>query len=123
MPTDEPPRLGSVRSPAAGGAGVSALLMRAAAVAIGLVVGIAALLISAVVFAVVLGVAVLAAGVLWWRTRDLRRQWREAVRSGGPMPSSPGPGAGSRPGRPGDPTIIEGDFIREVDSAPKGTSR
>lgn len=118
MPPDDRPRLGPGRRSRP--AGAQGLLSRIAGIALGTVVLAASLLVSAVVFAVLLVVAVVAGGYLWWRTRDLRRRIREQRRAAaegrGPGPQGwPGGAEGPRPG-PGAGTVIEGDFIREVDT-------
>ncbi len=77
----------------------------------GVLVVIAALFLSVFVFAGLLATGVIAGGWFWWRTRRLRRQFRdsidaatrEAVRQAAQRD-------GSSSNRQG--TVIEGDFIR-----------
>jgi len=80
------------------------------------IMGGVVLLAGAVVFSVVLlavaAVAgVLVGGYLWWKTRSLRRQLRE---QGGAHPGAVWQGGESPPGG----AVIEGDFVREADTAP-----
>ena len=82
----EPPRLSvSLSSPPSGPGWLARALGAIAAVAL-LVLGV---VFSAVLFAVVAVVGLVAFGWFWWRTREARRQWREA------MAGRPGQGAGA----------------------------
>jgi len=49
-------------------------LQRAAALAVGLVLTIAALIFASVILAVAAAIAIVLGGWLWWRTRDVRRE-------------------------------------------------
>lgn len=125
-PYGTPPRIDAStgRSPAGsapGGPGRGGLpgpVARVLGVIAGTVVAISALFVSVVAFGAVLVVGAVAAGWLWWKTRDVRRQLRgemermqQAMARGEPLePGSP-LNRGSRGGQ-GD--VIEGDFIREA---------
>jgi uncharacterized iron-regulated membrane protein len=51
-------------------------LQRAAALAVGLILTIAALIFASVILAVAAAVAIVLGAWLWWRTRDVRRELR-----------------------------------------------
>jgi len=72
---------------------------------------IAALFLSVFVFAGLLAVGVVAGGWFWWRTRRLRRQWRESIdaatREAVRQAQSQAATSAHQQG-----TVIEGDFIR-----------
>ena len=100
--------------------GVPYLLVETICIAfLGTVLAISALFVSVVAFSAVLVVGAVAAGWLWWKTRDVRRQLRgemermqQAMERGAPFePGSP-LNRGGRGGGQGD--VIEGDFIREA---------
>ncbi len=94
----------------------------------GVVVMIAAVFFSAVVLSVLLIGGALVGGVLWWRTREIRRQWRgeiermqaaferAASHDAGAAAPEVRPRGGSRhsPSSSGN-VVIDGDFIRDVD--------
>jgi hypothetical protein len=102
------------------------------AVTLGVAAIVAGLFLSVFVFAGLLLVGVVAGGWIWWRTRGLRRQLKDTLKTaeerlaaaraaaerssaaGGPSDpnartTSGARGAGSSPGE----TIIDGDYIRE----------
>ena len=68
-----------------------------------------ALVFSVVVFAVVLTVGAAVWGWFWWKTRNLRKQMREAQ--------------ANQPGRPQDGLVIEGEVIREVNEPDEPDNR
>lgn len=51
-------------------------LQKAAALAVGIVLAIAALIFASVVLALAAAVAIIVGGWLWWRTRHIRRELR-----------------------------------------------
>jgi hypothetical protein len=51
-------------------------LQKAAALAVGIVLAIAALIFASVVLALAAAVAIVVGGWLWWRTRHIRRELR-----------------------------------------------
>jgi Flp pilus assembly protein TadB len=51
-------------------------LQKAAALAVGIVLAIAAILFASVVLALAAAIAIVVGGWLWWRTRHLRREMR-----------------------------------------------
>ena len=51
-------------------------LQRAAALAVGLILTIAALIFASVVLALAAAIALVLGGWLWWRTREVRRELR-----------------------------------------------
>ena len=122
-PFGTPPRIDASagRGPAgAGGRGaLPGPVARVLGVVVGTVLAISALFVSVVAFSAVLVVGAVAAGWLWWKTRDVRRQLRgemermqQAMERGAPFePGSP-LNRGGRGGGQGD--VIEGDFIREA---------
>lgn len=91
---EQRPRLTAGRSRF--GIAASALLGRLATLAAGAALLVAAVTFSVLVLAIAAAVALLISGFLWWKTRELRRQWRE---------NPPG-------GR-----VIEGEVIRGNDSS------
>ena len=123
-PYGTPPRIDAStgRGPAGGATGgrggLPGPVARVLGVIAGTVVAISALFVSVVAFAAVLVVGAVAAGWLWWKTRDVRRQLRgemermqQAMERGAPFePGSPL----NRGGRGAQDDVIEGDFIREA---------
>lgn len=51
-------------------------LQKAAALAVGIVLAIAAIIFASVVLALAAAIAIVVGGWLWWRTRHLRRELR-----------------------------------------------
>jgi len=74
-------------------------LQRAAALAVGLVLTIAALIFASVILAVAAAIAIVLGGWLWWHTRHVRRELRRADLQ-------------AREGRRADGTVIEGEYRR-----------
>jgi predicted lipid-binding transport protein (Tim44 family) len=141
-PTD---RLSGPRGPVSAsppaGAMASQWIGRVLGIVVGTAIAIGALFVSVVAFSVVLVVGVVVGGWLWWRTREVRRRFREEVarmqqaldgagsapgsRSGmgGAEPRGTDPfGARAGRGRPaGSGDVLDGDFIREAsDRARRG---
>ncbi|MFA7606131.1 MAG: hypothetical protein WCY08_06065 [Rhodocyclaceae bacterium] len=110
-----------------GGMRPPGIVARALAVVATVAIGVLTFMFSIVVFAVVLAVGVIGWGYLWWKTRAIRKQMREA---GFGQPGAgfdpnhfrharPGHGqtdAGFQRGERGssEHVVIEGEFIREV---------
>jgi predicted lipid-binding transport protein (Tim44 family) len=94
------------------GAGAPSLWQRVLGGAVMLGVFALALTVSVALFAIVLTVGVIAGGVFWWKTRDLRKAMREQIdasmaeaeRRQGDQPSNEGTRG----------VIIEGEVVREV---------
>lgn len=88
--------------------------------ALGLVGGVAVMAGLALVSVVAAGVLLVTGGVvwgvIWWKTRHLRRAMREAA-SGGQQYASTDWRAQAHRGAPEDSehVVLEGDFIREVE--------
>ncbi len=82
------------------------VLGRVLAVAVGAVLLVVGLMFSMLLFAVAAAVALLIGGRLWWKTRALRKQMREAVRSHARDPNDPN--FQTPNGR-----VIEGEVIRD----------
>jgi hypothetical protein len=100
----------------------------------------AGLFLSVFVFAGLLVVGVVAGGWIWWRTRGLRRQLKETMKtaearlaaaraeaerrqatgttSGAGAPGTASPGASGARRTAADATIIDGDYIRPKDEPP-----
>lgn len=79
------------------------VLRKAVAIIVGAALAAVALMFSAVVLVVLLGIALLGAAYLWWKTRALRRQMREF-----PFPPQR---AATRP-EVFEGEVIEGEVIR-----------
>lgn len=123
------------------GAIASRWIGRVLGIVVGTAIAIGALFVSVVAFSVVLVVGVVVGGWLWWRTREVRRRFREEVAkmqqaldgANGPPGARGGMGGadargadpfGQRAGRgrpPGSGDVLDGDFIREAsDRARRG---
>jgi len=74
-------------------------LQRAAALAVGLVLTIAALIFASVILAVAAAIAIVLGGWLWWRTRHVRRELRRVDLE-------------ARESRRADGTVVEGEYRR-----------
>ena len=74
-------------------------LQRAAALAVGLVLTIAALIFASVILAVAAAIAIVLGGWLWWRTRHVRRELRRVDLE-------------AREGRRQDGAVVEGEYRR-----------
>jgi uncharacterized membrane protein len=74
-------------------------LQRAAALAVGLILTIAALIFASVVLALAAAIALVLGSWLWWRTREVRRELR---RRAAEAPSA----------RRADGAVIEGEYRR-----------
>jgi hypothetical protein len=74
-------------------------LQRAAALAVGLVLTIAALIFASVILAVAAAIAIVLGGWLWWRTRHVRRELRRVDLE-------------AREGRRADGAVVEGEYRR-----------
>ena len=85
---------------------------------IGAVALVAGLFLSVFLLAAFAGIAVMAGGWFWWRTRKLRRQFKEAVRAAQQAPLSPQADRASSPSQAGQTAgpVIEGDYIRRKDN-------
>ena len=85
---------------------------------IGAVALVAGLFLSVFLLAAFAGIAVVAGGWFWWRTRKLRRQFKEAVRAAQQAPLSPQADRASSTSQPGQTAgpVIEGDYIRRKDN-------
>lgn len=136
-PFDQFPKLERTGAASRLGAGwLSSPLGRVVGIALGAVMLVGAVFFSAIVVSVLLIAGTVAGGVLWWRTRDLRRQLRSEMervqaafeaskagnRSGSRGDDAAGPGsgaagAGRRSQAARDDLVIDGDFIRDVDPA------
>lgn len=88
---------------------------------LGVLLLIAGFFLSIFLLAAFAGIAVVAGGWFWWRTRRLRRQFDEAVRSAQQAAQQTGAGPrgdGVTDGKSAAPaagTVIEGDYIRRKD--------
>lgn len=86
----------------------------------------AGLFLSVFVFLGLLAVGVTAGGWIWWRTRGLRRQLKETLKTAEDRLAAarseaerrPGTASDAGPGRPGESTIIDGDYIRPKNEPP-----
>jgi len=85
---------------------------------IGAVALVAGLFLSVFLLAAFAGIAVVAGGWFWWRTRKLRRQFKEAVRAAQQAPLSPQADRASSTSQAGQTAgpVIEGDYIRRKDN-------
>ena len=75
---------------------------------------IAGAMFSVVVFSAIMVAGVIGAGILWWRTRDVRRRMQETVAS---MQAGKSPADAFRANQPfsrGGGNVLEGEVIREV---------
>ena len=69
---------------------------------------------SVVLFSAIMVAGVIGAGILWWRTRDVRRRMQETVAS---MQAGKSPADAFRANQPfsrGGGNVLEGEVIREV---------
>ncbi len=82
----------------------------------GVVVIITALFLSVFVFAGLLAVGLIAGGWFWWRTRRLRRQFRESIDAATREAVRQSAQRGNT-GVNAQGTVIEGDFIRAKPAA------
>ncbi len=82
------------------------LMQKIGAVLAGIVVFALALTVSVLFFAVVVAVGLVVSGVVWWKTRALRKAMRE-VRAEAERRASQGPA-------PNEGIVIEGEVVREV---------
>lgn len=85
---------------------------------IGAVALVAGLFLSVFLLAAFAGIAVMAGGWFWWRTRKLRRQFKEAVRAAQQAPLSPQADRASSTSQDGQTAgpVIDGDYIRRKDN-------
>jgi hypothetical protein len=74
-------------------------LQRAAALAVGLVLTIAALIFASMILAVAAAIAIVLGGWLWWRTRHVRRELRRVDLE-------------AREGRRAGGAVVEGEYRR-----------
>jgi hypothetical protein len=89
---------------------LQAILARVLALVVGAALLVGGFLISVAFFAVAFAVALIAIGVLLWKTRHIRRQMREQMRQQGPVSNQWPPSGGD---------VIEGEVLRSSDDAPR----
>ena len=95
------------------------------AATLGVLLVVAGFFLSIFLLVAFLGVAIVAGGWFWWRTRQLRRQFKEAVRAAeqaaqqaaqrSPLSPNGEHAAGERSDRSPAGPVIEGDYIRRKD--------
>ena len=121
-------RLSRPGAPAVGSpsALASRWLGRVVGIVVGTAIAIGALFVSVIAFAVVVMVAAIVGAWLWWRTRDLRRQFRTEMERMQQQVGGAAGSAGSRRGfdadgaamrgrrGPAQGDVLDGDFIREA---------
>ena len=103
-----------------GGAGffaASGPIGKALGVVVGVVAVLAAMAMSVVALGAILVVGAVAGAWFWWRTRDLRRQLRAEMARMQAMAGTRPSGAAPARTSAGQGQILDGDFIREAPPA------